>query len=133
MFVPAESVYAELLRDAKLHEDLLRMKVIPTSPNSFFAYLQAIHHALRGLSIEKHAQEIQKDILGVMKDFDRFMQEYRKVGVHLGHAAKQFESTEKRAERLESRLRRIDRSELELEGKEEGLLETSETNTPEQG
>jgi DNA recombination protein RmuC len=131
MFVPAESVYAELLRDAKLHEDLLRMKVIPTSPNSFFAYLQAMAHAFRGLTIEKEAQEIQKVVLQLVKDFDRFMEGYKLVGTHLDRAAKQYETTEKRAGLLESRAAKLGRTELDLEGKDKGLLETSDKEEPE--
>ena len=46
MFVPAESVFQLLLQQRALHEKLLSINVIPASPNSFYAYLQALAFAL---------------------------------------------------------------------------------------
>ena len=48
LFVPAESVYYLVLRNRSLHEQLLRMAVVPASPNSFYAYLQALAFAFWG-------------------------------------------------------------------------------------
>src|SRR5262249_20731581 len=60
MFIPAENVYYELIiRDeSDLHQHCLSRRVIPVSPNTFFAYLQVILLGLRGFQISEHAREI---------------------------------------------------------------------------
>src|SRR5947208_1118110 len=58
MYVPAENVYYEAIvrddggNDRELSAYALERKVIPVSPNCFYAYLQAIVLGLRGLRIE---------------------------------------------------------------------------------
>jgi len=56
MYIPAENVYYEtIIRDEALGEEssllsyALEKRVIPVSPNSFYAYLQAIALGLKGL------------------------------------------------------------------------------------
>ena len=65
MYIPAENVYYELIiRDEAVDTDkgLLNYsftkRVIPVSPNSFYAYLQTILLGLKGMHIEEQAQEI---------------------------------------------------------------------------
>ena len=63
MYIPAENVYYELiLRDEAGEDSLLgyslARRVVPVSPNSFYAYLQVILLGLRGLRIEQNAREI---------------------------------------------------------------------------
>src|SRR5262249_57727637 len=65
MYVPAENVYYEtIVRDEEfggertLASHALERKVIPVSPNCFYAYLQAIVLGLRGLRIEDHARDV---------------------------------------------------------------------------
>jgi DNA recombination protein RmuC len=60
--IPAENVYYETItKDEASGEEkgilnyALKKKVIPVSPNSFFAYLQVIVLGLRGLKIERDA------------------------------------------------------------------------------
>src|SRR3989475_2076151 len=61
MYIPAENVYYEtIIRDEEpgLAAYAIARKVIPVSPNCFYAYLQAIAFGLRGLRIEARAQEV---------------------------------------------------------------------------
>jgi DNA recombination protein RmuC len=69
MYIPAENVYYELIiRDEAVDTDKALLnyafakRVIPVSPNSFYAYLQTILLGLKGLHIEEQAQEILKDL-----------------------------------------------------------------------
>src|SRR6202162_228221 len=64
MYVPAENVYYETIikedvgEDRQLFSYALAKRVIPVSPNSFYAYVQTILLGLRGMKVEERAQEI---------------------------------------------------------------------------
>jgi DNA recombination protein RmuC len=104
MFVPAESVYYLLLRDRTLHEQLLRLRVVPTSPNSFYAYLQALAFAFRGFKIEQKSREIQFLLERVGKDFERFAESFRVFGRHLENAQAKYAESIKDVERFRARI-----------------------------
>ncbi len=104
LFVPAESVYFLLLRNRALHEQLLRLQVIPTSPNSFFAYLQALAFAFRGFKIEQKTREIQDLLERVGKDFERFADNYRIFGRHLDNAQAKYMESVRDIERFRARI-----------------------------
>lgn len=93
MFVPSEAVYYQLLKNAKLHQDLLRQRVLPTSPNAFYAYLQALSLAFRGVKIEQKTVEIQKAIVQIAKDFMSFATDYDRLGKKLDDAQKAYGDT----------------------------------------
>jgi DNA recombination protein RmuC len=74
----------------------LTRKVIPVSPNTFYAYLAAILHGLRGLEVERSAREIIDAIGGIRQQFGKFERSYELVGKHLTNALKQHDETERR-------------------------------------
>jgi DNA recombination protein RmuC len=103
MYIPAENVYYEaMIRDEAPEEDTsvvgyaLNRKVIPVSPNTFYAYLAAILHGLRGLEVERSARDIIDALGGVKQQFGRFERSYELVGKHLANALKQHNETERR-------------------------------------
>lgn len=104
LFVPAESVYYLVLRNRALHEQLLRLQVIPTSPNSFFAYLQALAFAFRGIKIEQKSREIQVLLEQVGKDFERFADDFRVFGRHLDNAQAKYMESVRDVERFRARI-----------------------------
>ena len=55
----------------------LNKRVIPVSPNSFYAYLQVIVLGLKGLEIEKDAQKILVLLAGLKKDLGVFKRIFR--------------------------------------------------------
>ena len=103
-FIPAESVFYLVLRNRALHEQLLRLQVIPTSPNSFFAYLQALAFAFRGFKIEQKTREIQTLLEQVGKDFERFADDFRVFGRHLDNAQAKYLESVRDVERFRTRI-----------------------------
>jgi DNA recombination protein RmuC len=109
MYIPAENVYYEIVvkddatGDADISAYALARKVIPVSPGSFYAYLQAIVLGLRGLRIEERSQEILQQLSRLRGDFDRFRDDFRLVGKHLTNALSSFSGADRRLERLETR------------------------------
>lgn len=110
MYIPAENVYYETiikddaLGDRNLSQYALGKRVIPVSPNSFYAYLQAIVLGLKGMKIEERAKEIIQYLSQLQGDFARFKDEYALLGKHLGHAQANYQSAEKRLEQLDQKL-----------------------------
>lgn len=110
MYIPAENVYYESIikddasGDRNLSQYALSKRVIPVSPNSFYAYLQAIVLGLKGMRIEERAKEIIQYLAQLQGDFAKFKDDYALVGKHLGHAQASYGSAEKRLEQFGQKL-----------------------------
>jgi DNA recombination protein RmuC len=111
MYIPAENVYYEtIIKDEGLGEDrsiiahALAKRVIPVSPNSFFAYLQAISLGLKGLQIEKQAKEIMRYLDRLQGDFGRFQDDFSTLGGHVERARKKYDEASIRLRRFEEKL-----------------------------
>ena len=107
MYIPAENVYYETIirdDDGGLASYALERKVVPVSPNCFYAYLQAIVLGLKGLRIEARAAEVMGQLARVGGDLGRLREDMRLVGKHLGNAVAAQGSADRRLERLEGKL-----------------------------
>lgn len=111
MYIPAENVYYEtIIKDESnggeksLSTYALAKRVIPVSPNSFYAYLQAILLGLKGMKIEERAKEIIQYLSRLEGDFAKFREDFNLVGKHLGHAQACYQSAEKRVDQFGQKL-----------------------------
>lgn len=107
MFIPAESVYYELMKNSDLHRFCLKKHVIPVSPNSFYAYLQAIAIGFRGLKIQNEAKKIESALLKLKSDFQKFGVDFEKVGKHLKDAQTQYTNVEDRLTKFGSTIDKL--------------------------
>ena len=108
MYIPAENVYYEtILKDEEgegLYPYALQKRVIPVSPNSFYAYLQVIIHGLKGLHIEERAREIMDHLARLQGDEAKFRQDFETLGTHIENARKKYEEADRKLARLEDKL-----------------------------
>ena len=110
MYIPAENVYYEtIIKDDSSGERNLSLyalnkRVIPVSPNSFYAYLQAIVLGLKGLKIEDRAKEVIQYLSRLQGDFARFRDDFSLLGKHLSHAQASYQNSEKRMEQFGQKL-----------------------------
>jgi len=126
MYIPAENVYYETItKDDAFGEEkgilnyALKKKVIPVSPNLFFAYLQVIVLGLKGLQIEKDAQKILALLASLKKDLGGFQEDFQLVGKHISNAMNKFEEARRRLDKFNFKLEQIEsQPSLSLEGKE---------------
>jgi DNA recombination protein RmuC len=116
MYVPAENVYYEIIikdqtdaGDEPIATYALAKRVVPVSPNSFYAYLQVIILGLRGLRIEGNARQILNDLARLAGDLDKVREPLRTLGRHLGNAQGQFTEAERALERFGNKLEAIER------------------------
>ncbi|HMD13513.1 MAG TPA: DNA recombination protein RmuC, partial [Bacteroidota bacterium] len=82
----------------------LDRKVIPVSPNSFYAYLQVIALGLRGLVVERRAQEIVDTLSRLQGDMGRVREVFDVLGTHLDNARKKYDEADKRLSSFEGKL-----------------------------
>jgi len=111
MYIPAENVYYEtIIKDEEFGEDkeisayAFARRVVPVSPNSFYAYLQTILLGLRGMEISKKAQSILSSLETLGNDFERFTDDFDVLGRHLGNARAKHEDAQKKADRFGEKL-----------------------------
>jgi DNA recombination protein RmuC len=121
MYVPAENVYYEIIvksadEDEPISAYALERRVIPVSPNSFYAYLQVIVLGLRGLGIEASARAIQDNLSRLGGDLARVQEHMGKLGAHLGNAQKQFTEAERSLARFETKLEAIGEGHEDADG-----------------
>ena len=99
MYIPAENVYYEIIikddDQLGLYEYFNKKRVIPVSPNSFYAYLKTIMFGLQGMQMERLGQ-----------DFGKFNEEFEVLGKHISNTGKKYEDAEKRLMRLGDQMER---------------------------
>ena len=113
MYIPAESIFYELIAhdpdtgDDDISAYALKRRVIPVSPNSIYAYLQAIAYGLMGLRIEQRAREILKGLQQLNGDFGIFGESFKRAQRHLVNAQTAFGEAAQQADRLGDKLQQF--------------------------
>ena len=120
MYIPAENVYYEtIIKDDGVDERSLiqyamSKRVVPVSPGSLYAYLQAIVLGLRGMNIEHRAKEILHYLSRLQSDFAKFRDDFSLMGKHLSHAQSCYQNAERRLEQFSQKLLAADADRAEL-------------------
>jgi len=109
MYIPAENVYYETIlrgqaEESEIYSYSLQKRVIPVSPNSFYAYLQVIILGLKGLHIEKTARDILGHLGRLQGELVDFQDDYDILGGHIRHAATKYEEAATKLTRLGDKL-----------------------------
>ncbi len=111
MFIPSESMYYEILMQDGDENGACRyaMKkhVIPASPNSFYAYIQAIAIGLKGLQIEKNAERVRDQLAQLENSLAKFDDNFETLGTHLRNAANKYGDSHEALGRFRERLQGI--------------------------
>ena len=113
MYIPAENIYYEVIikdelsKTTSVYTYAVERKVIPVSPNSFYAYLQVIALGLRGLRIEESARDILDSLTHLQSDFGKMREVFETMGTHLDNARKKYDEADKRLLHVEGKLDRI--------------------------
>ena len=123
MFVPAENVYYEVIGRPELLAYGRGLKVVPVSPNTMYAYIQALAVGFRGMKIQEEAKRVQEILAQLGTRFDRFQDHFNMVGKHLDNAKSQFEKA----------LRDVERFDATLEGVKIGRYEETQPTLAEIG
>jgi DNA recombination protein RmuC len=123
MFVPAENVYYEVIGRPELLSYGRECHVVPVSPNTMYAYLQALAVGFRGMKIQEEAKRVQEMLAALTTRFDKFQDHFTMVGKHLDNAKTQFERA----------MRDVERFDATLQGAKIGRLEETQPTLAEIG
>jgi DNA recombination protein RmuC len=111
MFIPSESMYYELLMqdadESGVYRYAMKKHVIPSSPNSFYAYIQAIAIGLKGMQIEKNAQLVRDQLAQLENSLAKFDDHFETLGTHLKNAANKYSDSHEALGRFRERLQGI--------------------------
>ncbi|MBA7635152.1 hypothetical protein ES703_42753 [subsurface metagenome] len=118
MYIPAENVYYETIlrghpEESELYSYSLQKRVIPVSPNSFYAYLQVIILGLKGLHIESAAREILGHLGRLQGDLKDFEDDFDTLGGHIRHAAGKYDDATRKLTKLGDKLHSIEETPVE--------------------
>jgi DNA recombination protein RmuC len=117
MYVPAENVYYEAVvrgddsDGSSLSEYALDKKVIPVSPNTFYAYVSALIYGLRGLEVERSARRILDSLGSLEQEFMQFGRAHDLLGKHLANAVRQYDQAEVQLSSIRQRFEAVKRLE----------------------
>jgi len=113
MFVPAENVYYEVIGRPDLLTYGREAHVVPVSPNTMYAYIQALAVGFRGMKIQEEAKRVQEILAQLGTRFDKFQDHFNMVGKHLDNAKSQFERAMRDVERFDATLQGVKIGRLE--------------------
>ncbi|MBQ6570997.1 DNA recombination protein RmuC [Candidatus Saccharibacteria bacterium] len=122
MFVPTESLYAEILRIPGLSDEIRqKYNIVITSPSTLPVVLSGLIMGFRTMSIEKKSAEVWKVLGEVKAQFGKFGDLLDGVQKKLQESANKIETAKVASRQIERRLKNVDA--LPEGGSEKLLLE----------
>ena len=121
LFVPTESLYAELLRIEGFSEELQdKYKVVLTGPTNFAALLNSLQLGFRTLQVERNTRKVWDLFRDLKQQFSRFGEDLEKTQAAMERAQDRLGDAVKRNNIITGKLGRI---ELPDNSPDDNLLE----------
>ena len=110
MFLATEGLYAEVLRQPALVEDLQqRFRVVVAGPTTLAAILSSLRMGFQTLAIEQRAVEVWRVLAAIKTEFGKFGDILDRVKRQLHTASRTIEETGVRSRAIERRLRSVEK------------------------
>ncbi|MDZ4247605.1 MAG: DNA recombination protein RmuC [Dehalococcoidia bacterium] len=97
MFIPSEAIYYETIADKNFLGQVSGLskfaqdnKVIPVSPNTFYAFMQVVLMGVRNMEMVKNAQMLRENLTRLEKSFGLFYTKYEDLGKNVVRAAEAY-------------------------------------------
>ena len=109
MFLPTEGLFAEVLRQPSLVEDLQQnFRVLVAGPTNFVAILTSLRMGFQTLAIEKRASETWRVLGAVKTEFGKFAEVLDKVKKQLDTASRSIDQSGVRSRAIARKLREVE-------------------------
>lgn len=110
MYVPAETVYYEIInniKDVDIPNYARQKKVFLVSPNTFALSVSAIRHWVKDVEFNKATQEIRKRLDRIVIDGTKLAEDFSKLGKHIDNVKSAYDSSEKRLDLMVDRVKTV--------------------------
>lgn len=110
MFLPVESLYAEVLKHPGTFEKLQRdYHITVTGPTTLSALLNSLQMGFRTLAVQKRSSEVWKVLSGVKAEFGKFSEHLAKIHKQINTASTSLDTLRStRTNAIERRLRNVE-------------------------
>lgn len=110
MYVPAETVYYEIInniKDADIPSYARSKKVFLVSPNTFALSVSAIMHWFKDVQFSRQTKEIIQRLSRIATDGEKISDNFRKLGKHISDSKSAYDDAEKRLSLMVDRVKNI--------------------------
>ena len=115
LFLPIEGLYAEIMRDMDVAEQLQReQRVVVAGPSTFAALLNSLQMGFRTLAIEQRSSEVWRLLGAVKNDFARFAEVLEKTQQRLRQATESIDTAFARTRTIQRRLGQVEAADATL-------------------
>lgn len=110
MYIPAETVYYELINSTKevdVPAYARSKRVFLVSPNTFALSVSAIRHWVKDIQLSKQTRDIMKRLERIATDGRKLGEDFRRLGKHISDARGSYEDSEKRLSLMVDRVQNV--------------------------
>jgi len=109
LFLPVESLYAEVLRRPGLMDAIQRQhRVTLAGPTTLLAMLNSLHMGFRTLALEHQASEVWKVLGAVKTEFERYGEWVSRIKEQVAKASDTLDKADTRAKQMRLALRKVE-------------------------
>ena len=109
MFLPTESLFCEVLKNASLAESVQRdYRVTITGPTTLTAFINSLQLGFHALAIEKQTSEVWKILANVKTEFTKFGDILAKTKKKLQEVTNTMEDAESKTRNIQRKLGKVD-------------------------
>ena len=108
MFLPTEGLYAEIVRQPGMLEDLQHQRIVVAGPTNLSAILSSLSMGFRTLAIENRSSEVRKILSAVKTEFSAFGDVLSKVKTQLDRASGTIDKAGVRTRAMQKKLKDVE-------------------------
>lgn len=109
MFLPIESLYAELIKNTELVQELQsKYRVLPSGPSTMMALINSLQLGFRSIMIEQRSADIQKALILIRDDFAKFSTILEQTRLRIQQASDSIDSAFTKSKHIHKHLCQID-------------------------
>lgn len=109
MFLPTESLFCEVLKNASLAESVQRdYRVTITGPTTLTAFINSLQLGFHALAIEKQTSEVWKILANVKTEFSKFGDILAKTKKKIQEVANTMDDAESKTRNIQRKLTKVD-------------------------